>query len=228
MSPSLLIAFILYGLCIPFSSAEIWQRIFAATDDRTVRVGMIGSGVCILLLGCAITLMGLSARSAFPDIDPKDAVAIGMSRLLPSGLLGLGLVGLFASIMSSIDTLVFYLATSFAKDYHPESSDRRLEALTRKSIVIITLACALGATLFQDLIKVIITVAGVSASIAPPLIASFFFSLKESAVVKALYASCLYIFALVLFGIFVPEAAMGSLFISAIVLFFFQKWEHTH
>jgi len=227
MSPTLLLAFILYGLFIPFSSAEIWQRIFAAKDDTVVRRGLIGSGFCILLLGGAIMLLGLAAKTAYPNITPQEAVPYGMVHLLPTGLLGLGLVVLFAAIMSTLDTLVFYLATAIAKDYGArffgKSSEQDLQRITKIFIVVTIVVSVLFAYVFRDLIAVVITIAGIAAALVPPVLASFHFKLKGNAVSAALIASCIYIAGLVLTGNLSPDLAMISLFVSGIVLFLWQK-----
>jgi len=228
MSPTLLLAFILYGLFIPFVSAEIWQRIYATRNDQTARWGLIGAGACILILGLAITLLGLAARTAFPSIDPAQAIPYGMVHLFPAGLLGLGLVFLFAAIMSSTDTLIFYLSTSIAKDYFGRvkniTDKKNLERITRVSLIAITVLTVLSAFIFRNLIEVIITVAGVSSSLFFPVVASFFMKLKENAVIAALIASCIYIVILIAAGLIVPDYAMASVLISGGVLWGWQKF----
>lgn len=228
MSPGLAIAFILYGLFIPFSSVEVWQRIYAAKDDRSIKRGLIGSGFCILILGASITLLGLAARTAYPDINPNNAIAYGMVNLLPAGLLGLGLVVLFAAIMSTVDTVVFYLASSIAKDYFgrlPKNASReRMASITRIYIVIVTMIGILLSYFFRDIISVIITISGVISGMVPPIIGSFFMKLKEKAVIASMLSACVYIALLMAVGLVKPDYAMGSLLVSALVLVIWQKW----
>lgn len=226
MSPALVISFILYGIFIPFASAEIWQRIYIAKTTSIARRGLVGAGICILILGIAITLLGLAAKTAYPGIDPSEAVPYGMKHLLPVGLLGLGLAVLFAAIMSSVDTIVFYLSSSIAKDgfgRFKNINEQELQRITKVAILVVTLVGLLGAYFMRSIIDVIITVAGITSGFVPPILASFHIQLKEGAVIAALVASCIYITILVAMGLFVPELAMASLFISAVVLFIGQK-----
>ena len=223
MSPGLAIAFILYGLFLPFSAVEIWQRIYAAKDDRSVSHGLIGSGICVMVLGIAIALLGMAAKTAYPGINPSEAIAYGMVQLLPSGLLGLGMVVLFAAIMSTVDTIVFYLSSSIAKDFTQQRNMQSLQNITRASVVLVTLAGVAMAFFFRDIIAVIITIAGVTSGIVPAVIGSLFWKLKERAVVASLGSACVYVVILIGTGNVEPDLAMISLFIAAFVLWIGQK-----
>tara|TARA_Y100000310_G_scaffold341537_1_gene440990 strand:- start:640 stop:2001 length:1362 start_codon:yes stop_codon:yes gene_type:complete len=227
MSPMLTFSFILYGLFTPFASAEIWQRIYIAKNNVVARRGLVGAGICILTLGMAITLLALAAKTAYPGIDPSEAIPYGMKHLLPVGFLGMGLAVLFAAIMSSVDTLVFYLSLSFAKDCVgrvKNVNQQNLQRMTQFGVLIVTGVGVLGAFFMRDIIEVIITVAGITMGFIPPILASFHVQLKEHAVIASLISSCIYVAALSVLGLFVPELAMMSLFVSGIVLFVFQKF----
>ena len=228
MTPGLTAAFIAYGLFIPWVSAEIWQRIYAGKNDEVVKKGLIGAGFCIFILGFAISLLGLAAKTQFPGIDPKEAAAYGMVHLLPTGLLGLGLIVLFAAIMSSADTLIFYLSSSIAKDYfaHILKRDTKedIARITRTFIILVTILAVFFAYFFRDIIAIIITVAGVTIAFFPPIIGSFHWKLKPNAVIAALISSFVYVMGLVLAGLLIPELAMASIIISFIVLILWQKF----
>ena len=228
MGWGLTLAFIVYGLFIPFVSAEIWQRIYAAKNDTVVRRGMIGAGVCILILGFAISLLGLAAKTQFAGIDPKEAAAYGMANILPTGLLGLGLIVLFAAIMSSADTLIFYLSSSIAKDYFARILKRDtkedIQKITRTFIVIVSILAIIFAYFFRDIIAVILTFSGLLVAFFPPIIASFHWKMKPNAIIAALLASTAYVAFLIIAGLLIPELAMASLLVSFIVLIIWQKF----
>ena len=228
MSPALFIAFVVYGLFIPVVSADIWQRIYAAKNDKVVKWGMMGSGLCILIMGFAISLLGLAAKTQFPGIDPASAAAYGMVNLLPVGLLGLGLIVLFAAIMSSTDTLVFYLSSSIAKDYFARilkrESKEDVQKITRTFIVIVTVLSLTFAFFFRDIIQVILTVSGLQIAFFPPVIAIFHWKMKQNAIIAALVASTAYVLFLILTGLLSPELAMLSLVVSFIVMVLWQKF----
>jgi len=227
MPPSTALAFLLYGLFTPFSSIEVWQPIYAAKDMKVLRRGLLGAGICVLFLGAAITLLGLAAKTAFPAIHPNEAIPYGMVHILPKGLLGLGLIVLFAAIMSTTDTIVFYLSSSIAKDYmgrvHGKLQEDQLQRVTRLSVILVTLSGVALAFLLRDIITVILTIAGILSGIVPPVLGSFFLKLKENAVIASLLSGCLYILVLLLTGNIEPDLAMGSLLVSTAMLFVGQK-----
>tara|TARA_Y100000310_G_scaffold288548_1_gene314259 strand:- start:10904 stop:12277 length:1374 start_codon:yes stop_codon:yes gene_type:complete len=228
MEPGLAIAFILYGVMTPFASVEIWHRMYAAKDDTAVRRGLIGAGFFVMVFGCIIALLGMAARTAYPNVSPNEAIPYGMLHLLPAGLLGLGLVVLFAAIMSTIDTLVFYLASSIAKDYYgrknPHISQKDLQRITRSSIVFVSILGALIAFFLRDILQVIMTVAGVISGMVPAIIGSFCTKLKENAVIASLISACLYVLLLIITDNIEPDYAVASLAVSAVVLVGWQKF----
>jgi len=217
MPIGLLVAFMVLSLIGPFYSAHTWQRIYAVRDEKSVVWGLVGSGIFLFVIGIAITLIGLAAKTGFPDISPKDAAAYGMIHLLPPGFLGLGLVTLFAATMSSVDTFVFYLSSHIAKDYlgHflKRNSERELQSATRILIILVIIVASAIAFFFRDLIDVLMVFAGIAIALVPPVIASFHWKLKESAVCASLVIPCLYVLLLIGTNNIKPELVTLNLFI---------------
>ncbi|MBU3940752.1 MAG: hypothetical protein KKH88_02375, partial [Nanoarchaeota archaeon] len=119
--PINIIGFLLYGIMIMMLAAEFWQRIYAAKSIRVAKKSLMITGSTFLFLGILIVLIGLSVKSQFPDIVPTTALVIGFQNLLSGPLLGVGLVLLFATIMSSADTHLFVLSSSLSKDFFTKS-----------------------------------------------------------------------------------------------------------
>jgi len=117
LDPMMTIVFIAFGILIIFQSAEYWQRVYAAKNQRVVKRGLIGSALFVLITGFAITIVGLSAHIHVPGIEARNAFAEGLTILIPEKFIGAGLILLFAAIMSSADTIIFVLASSLSKDY---------------------------------------------------------------------------------------------------------------
>jgi len=220
---SLSIAFLLYGIFTVFAAADIWQRVYAAKSDKVVKHGLIYSAIILVLIGFAITLIGLAAGTNFPNIDPNTATAMGLSVILPRAFLSFGLILIFAAIMSSADTIIFVLSTSIAKDYFGKFSSKkltkdRLFKLTRIFIVLISILGMISAYFLRDIILVVLTLAGLSFALVPSIIGSFHWKLKNKAVFASLLSGLIYIALLLIFGFINPEASSATLIISTIVL----------
>ncbi|MFQ5620475.1 MAG: sodium:solute symporter [Candidatus Nanoarchaeia archaeon] len=225
---SLSISFIVYGLVITFVSADIWQRVYAAKNEKVVSRGLIGSAIVFLLIGIGITMIGLAAARDFPGIDPNQAAAYGLQSLAPAGLMGVGLVLIFAAIMSSADTVIFVLATNVAKDYlghkfYNKLSDEELMRLTRMLVVIIAVLGMALAYFFRDIVAIILTITGVLFALFPAVIGSFHWELKNNAVIASLVAGLIYIICLIALNQIIPELAVVSVLVSGVVLVIGQK-----
>ncbi|MEZ5197341.1 MAG: hypothetical protein R2764_13365 [Bacteroidales bacterium] len=101
---------------------------------------MIGSAIFVIITGFAITIVGLSAHLHVPGIEARNAFAEGLTILIPAKYIGAGLILLFAAIMSSADTIIFVLASSLAKDYiaqfsNKETNQRNLKKQTQIFII---------------------------------------------------------------------------------------------
>jgi len=227
MGLALTIAFIVYGLFNIFVAADYWQRVYAAKNNQVIKRGSIGAAICIVITGVAITLIGLAAGSHFTDINPNEAAAHGFMVLLPPSMISLALILVFATIMSSADTLLFVLASTVAKDFCGRFLGRTLDQkklvqLTKISIVGIGLLSVLASYFLRDLIQVLLTVAGMSMAMVPSIIASFHWKMKKQAVFASLLMGTVYVVGLIVGGYLIPEAAMGSILVSFVFLLIFQ------
>jgi solute:Na+ symporter, SSS family len=214
-------AFILYGLILIVTGADVWQRIYSGKDIKTVKRSLVFSGVLTMVLMVFVILIGLVIKSRFPNIVPETALAVGFIELLPSWLLGFGLVVLFAAIMSSLDTFLFLLSTSVSKDFFS-----KFERFSKKDFVLQTkwFSLILGiltiilAIFFSSVVSVVTAIAGMYFSLFSVIIFSFKYQLKKGAVVLSIIGGFLAsILAFVVMGI-VLEAALMSLPASLILL----------
>ncbi|MBT3207006.1 MAG: sodium:solute symporter family protein [Bacteroidetes bacterium] len=220
-------AFMIYGISYVFFSAEYWQKTYAAKDDIVIKKGLRGSAILIVISGLALSLIGLYAWAYIPGLEAKDAAASGLSALLPQSLTGLGLMLVFAAIMSSADTMVFVLSTSVAKDYvarfkTQKTDEHQLKKITRIFIVIFSILSVGGAFFFRDIISLILTVTGIGFSLIPSVIASFHWKIHNVAAFASLLSGFVYILILIITGNLMSEAAVASAIVSALVLLVFQ------
>lgn len=102
---------------------NFFQRAFAAKTPDVARKGLLVSILCWIIFDAMTTICGLYARALLPDLDkpllafPKLAVEV-----LPSGLLGIFFIGMFATVMSTLDSNLFTVATTFGCDIFSKKS----------------------------------------------------------------------------------------------------------
>lgn len=113
-----IISFFIIGILLPFFSAELWQRIYAAKDVNTVRKSLALSALVYFVIGFLLMTIGLNVSQQVRGIDPDLALIEGFTRLLPAGFLGLGLVLFFAAIMSSTDSYLFTNISILLQDFY--------------------------------------------------------------------------------------------------------------
>lgn len=206
-------AFLLYGFVIIITGAEVWQRIYAGKDVKSVKKSLVWSGIITAVVLSILILMGLFVQSRFPDIVPETALVVGFTQLLPTYLLGIGLVILFAAIMSSLDTFLFVLSTSVSKDFFSKFerlSHHRFVTNTRFYSVILGIIGIILALILTSIVDVIISIAGIYFSLFATIIFSFKYNLKRKAVVLSIVGGALTsILAFIFIGITIESALMS-------------------
>jgi len=222
-----IIGFSLIGIFALLISADIWQRAYASASKKVLKTGFYLSGVVILILGFIISLIGIVAKNSFPNIDPSEALYFGFSNLLPSGILGIALIFIFASIMSSADTFAFVTSMNISKDFiscFKKLSKAKLVSITRFSIFSLILLSIITAIFVQNIIDIVFSVVAINLSLGPSLVASFFWRLKEKAVFYSILLGFLSAIVLVAIGYITPETSVVTLPVSLVVLIFGQMF----
>ena len=220
------IAFLFIGAFNIVISADIWQRIYASRNQIHAKRGLIGSAILIIVASLMLSIIGLAVRNKFENIIPDNALIYGISNLLPSGFLGLGLVVLFAVIMSTLDTALFVISMNISQDmvsHFKNLSKASLVKITRYSTLSLALIGMLIALLIENIVTVGLALSGIGLSLAPVAIGSFYFRLKKRAVFYSILSGLITIGIVLGVGIIGPETSAFSLPISAIVLTILQK-----
>ena len=95
------------GALLGLPAMENWQRVDAAVDPRAARHAFIWSGVLNALFFAAAMMLGLVAAASLPPDTPSNHVLFRLvQQTLPPGLVGLAVVGLFAALMSTANTML--------------------------------------------------------------------------------------------------------------------------
>src|SRR3989344_4806183 len=80
-----LMGFLVIGIFAVMVQPDLWQRIIAARDVKTMKRGL-AYGACMLpLLALILAIIGLVTKQLLPDIAPERALVSGFSSLLPMG-----------------------------------------------------------------------------------------------------------------------------------------------
>lgn len=221
-----IIGFVIMGIFIIFVSADVWQRAYSAKNVKTVKRGFIYASISYFVIGLLVTMLGLVAKTNFPNINPNDAMIYSFSQLLPVGLLGIGLVALLSAVMSSADTGLFVSSLFFSRDlvsrYKKLSRDELIK-LTRKTLIFLTLIATILAIFIQDLVFVVYTMFNFALILAPAVIGSFFSNLKQKPIRLSFIFGILAAIILVALQQLTPEMTIIPFILAAIVLVAAQK-----
>jgi len=215
-----LFAFFIIAAGFVITAPELWQRVYAGKNKRETIKGLIITSGLFLIIAFCIGILGLTARVSFSGIEPGEAAILGLSQLLPPVLQGLGSVLFFAVIMSTIDTILFILASNFSRDIFHNFLNKEFNQvkLTKIGLFIFTALSVLIAILYRDILILGLSFISIGMSFAPVLIGSFYFNLKPNAVKLALISSLVSVFILLFLGIVRPETSIISLPVSFIFL----------
>lgn len=161
-----LISFFLAGLMIPLSTVDLYQRVFAAKSQRVVKKGIIIASAFFLVLGSLLTwLVLISKGHVAATIDPDLVLVEGFMALLPAGIIGLGIVAVFAIVMSSADTYLFTTSSIVTHDFYSHMgrfSDEKLVKFMKRAMLIFVIAAALMSLVVPSLLDIAYLFVGVT------------------------------------------------------------------
>ena len=121
----------------------ILQRALAARDLRHAQIGLLVGGVLKYLMVLIIIIPGIAMAGILRDEplgDPDLAYLTLVNRFVPVGIRGLILCGLFASLMSTLDSIYNSIGTLWSIDIYkrylkPEASDAQVVRAGKLAIV---------------------------------------------------------------------------------------------
>jgi len=219
-----MVGFFLVGILFPFAMPDMWQRVYASKNKKTLKRGIFLSAVIYALFALLLGLVALTVKVKFPGVDPDLALIYGFGNLLPSGLLGLATILLFAAIMSSIDTYIFTGASATIQDFSDWDKKRTIRSI-RKVIFLFAILATLISILIKDLVISSYIFVSIVLMLAIPVLATWIKkSIKQNTlIIGTLIAVFVVIFLLMYFSLFAggisPTLAIIALGASIIGLF---------
>ena len=181
MGASAIIGYIVMLVPSFFISPGLIGKVFAAKDERSVKVGTALNGLVQLVFAVIPVIIGMCAGACLPGLTRADlALPSAMKEMMPFIAASLALAGIFAAEVSTADTVLYMLAGSITNDIYkrfinPRVNDRNLLRLSR----IVTVICGvLGVILALRLESIIsaltIFYSLMSVSLSAPLIFGLF------------------------------------------------------
>ncbi len=165
----------------------IVQRVLSAKDEVNARKGTIFAGYLKMLPLFLFVLPGIVAfalvqQGSLEINEPNDTLPMLAKAVLPVGLRGLVVAGLFAALMSSLSSVFNSCSTlitlDFYKKYKPEATEHQLVIVGQISTVILVVLGLLWIPFmgyFSD--QLFLYLQSVQAYIAPPITAVFLLGL---------------------------------------------------
>jgi len=167
-----MVGFFLVGILLPFASPELWQRVYSAKGKKEVKAGLLWSIVPYGIVAFLLSLIALTVKVSFPNIDPDLALIYGFANLLPPGLLGLSVVLLFGAVMSSVDTYIFTASSAIVQDFSISNKQKTVKDI-KKIIFTISLVALITAILIQSIIIGTFIFVAIVMVLAVPVIATW-------------------------------------------------------
>ncbi|HYG28851.1 MAG TPA: sodium:solute symporter family protein [Allosphingosinicella sp.] len=221
---SFFIAGLIFGAGSGLVTMELWQRIFASRSGRDARSALMVSLFVIVLFYCVATFFGLSARALLPGLERSEhAIFALMQAELPPGLLGLGIAGFIAIMVSTINSTIMVASSTAANDLYRAQTVASRESHPNLLVVgrVSTLLCGLAALAISlalpDLVALSVNGMFMLLILLPSVVGGFFWRAATS---KAAAASI--IGGVVTLGVFMavdPATAFVPSFVASALLF---------
>lgn len=127
------------------ANQAVIQRSLAAKSLKDAQTGLMVGGLMKFLMALIVIVPGIALAGILgPEAlakEPDQAFSYIVTNFLPSGLRGILLCAIFASLMSTIDSVFNSLATLFSIDIYKglirkNATDQKVVAVGRKTIVV--------------------------------------------------------------------------------------------
>ena len=133
------------------ANQSVVQRSLAARSLKEAQIGLLVGGVLKYFMAVLIVVPGIALAGILQDqplADPDQTFPYLVSTYLPTGVRGLILCALFASLMSTVDSTFNSLATLFSVDIYKgylnkRATDQQMVRVGRRTILV-TLLTGVG------------------------------------------------------------------------------------
>ena len=159
VSPGYLFALIFTAFSV-FVEPALYQRIFAAKDERSVRRALLVGILIWAAYDWAVTMLGIAAAAAVKqnllpvDLEGRQALIQMILISLPIGLKGFFIAGILSAAMSTVDSYLLLSSGNLIYDiyrpvFRPAMDGASLLRWTRAGIVVALIPCMAIAVYFK-------------------------------------------------------------------------------
>lgn len=163
-----IITWMLVLVTVNLSLQSIIQISLGAKDVQTARRGFVIGGFMMLPIGFVSALLGVIAKTMFPDVSPAMALPMTIMSLNPF-LAGITLAALWAADVSTACSLLLSSATLFSQDIYkkfinPAVSDKGFLIVTKSSVLLLGLLTLMLAMTISGIINTLMIGLSLTAS----------------------------------------------------------------
>jgi SSS family solute:Na+ symporter/sodium/proline symporter len=177
------LGYFLPTLFLLLGNANMYQRFFAARDEREARRSVVGWVLGVMLvetLVIALAVVG-SAMPQFRDLAVPETIIPAVARHgVPAAVGCLLLAAIVAIIVSTADSFLLVPATNLVRDIYqrfvrPDADERRIVLYSRLAVLLLGGLSYLLITVFRDILAAVVSAYTIyGAAVTPALLAVFF------------------------------------------------------
>jgi Na+/proline symporter len=231
LPPILWISLSVTGFFTAASSADVWQRIYAARSEVAAAAGLVVGAAAIMTFGALLVGLGILAQGTGLTKVADDAFVAAMASGLPTWATYLAIVLVLSTIMGTADTEIFLLAGMLGRErVRIQGITDAGEVLRRQSIrvsrmlvlAIVTVAASLS-LVFREVITIYIWLLSAILVISPIIVGSLFGRIQQNFGVASIVVNGILFIVLAFTGILTPENAY-MIVVPGAVLYLFSIW----
>jgi len=184
MSLTEALALFMPTLFLLLGNANMYQRFFAARDEREARRSCIGWVVGVMIVETLVITLAVvgSSMGPFRALEHPETIIPEVARhSLPTVIGCLLLAAIVAIIVSTADSFLLVPATNLVRDVYqrfidPKASERQILRLSRLAVFVLgLLAYGISVSTFKGILQAVLAAYSIyGAAVTPALLAVFF------------------------------------------------------
>jgi SSS family solute:Na+ symporter len=145
-TPRVWLSFLLMNTMAVVAYPQLFQRFFAAADERSFRALLAWWPVMVLVAAVVPVVLGVWGGMLLPDLgNPDQVIPALLQAYAPPVVVGVVMGGALAAMMSTADSLVLTLSSLVTRDvYHDHlagpDTDERTELWVSRTVIAVLLA----------------------------------------------------------------------------------------
>lgn len=205
------------------TSAEIWQRAYAADSQKNVAWAFKVSSIFVALFLVMAVLIGIFGRILLPEAAPNMIIPELLKITLPAGVFGLVIAGFLAAIMSTADTVLLISSMTIVHDFYQQMLKKNLTAekmlnISRLTTLILGVVSIAISLIIFSITHLAIEAVSFYVVLLPAIIFGFYW--KKATEKAAFWSIIAGLIAIIIFLFIEPiQAFIPGLIVSFIVFF---------